>query len=175
MYGVSVDGDLARRQRLRCRTVRHGSVGDLELAAVARAVDRALGHLADLAAGVRALGREALERALRRLRHDDVLVLEDLAATDRDVGRLGERLLGGCSATAAGIVAARVTAAGLARGVAAARATGGVATARVTASVGAARVAVRLAAAQDDHHPGCSGARENATPRLSSHCHNLPY
>jgi hypothetical protein len=35
---------------------------------------------------------ERLEVALRRLRYDDLLGIEDRAATDRNVRRLGERL-----------------------------------------------------------------------------------
>ena len=52
--------DLLLGQRLAGRAARHGAVGDVELAAVARAVDRAVLDVLDLAALVGADGGEAL-------------------------------------------------------------------------------------------------------------------
>src|SRR5204863_398483 len=58
-------------------TVRRRAVLDRELAAVARAVDRAVGHLRHRAAGVRARRREGLDRALLGLGEDDAFLLQD--------------------------------------------------------------------------------------------------
>ena len=67
-----------------------GAVGDREGAAVALAVDVAVGDRADDAALVGAHGREALELAVRRLGDDHLVLGEDRAAADLDVGGLRE-------------------------------------------------------------------------------------
>ncbi len=69
------------------RAVHHAAVLDREGAAVALAVDVAVRDRADDAALVGADGREALELALGRLGDHDLLVVEDRAAADLDVGR----------------------------------------------------------------------------------------
>ena len=66
------------------------AVLDGEAAAVARAVDGATGHAGDGAALVGAYRGERLERAGPRLGDHDLLVGQDLAATDRDVGGQGQ-------------------------------------------------------------------------------------
>ena len=66
------------------------AVGDLELGAVAGAVDGAVRDLVAQAPDVRADRAEGLEDALGRLGDHDLGVGEDHAAADRDVGGLAE-------------------------------------------------------------------------------------
>ena len=65
---------------------RHRARRDVELAAVAVAVDGAVADLRHRAAHVRADGAEGLELARRRLGDDRLGGRDDRAATDRDVG-----------------------------------------------------------------------------------------
>src|SRR5919112_4578794 len=84
---VALDLDLDRRQRVLRRAVDDRTVLGRVLAAVARALDLAVGDLADRAPLVGADRTERLEGAFRRLGDDDLLVLEDHSAADRHVGR----------------------------------------------------------------------------------------
>src|SRR5690242_17888732 len=90
----SLHRDLLRGQWSRGRARDHRGVGDAVLAAVAGAVDGAVGDLVHRAALMGADRREGLELALLRLGDHDLLLLEDLAAADRDVALLGEFLAG---------------------------------------------------------------------------------
>jgi hypothetical protein len=67
------------------------AVGDLEFAAVTRAVDRAVRDLVADAADVGADSAEGLEHSLGRLGDDDLLVEEDHAAAHRDVAHHAEQ------------------------------------------------------------------------------------
>jgi hypothetical protein len=67
-------------ERLRRGNVGHHAVGDLEVAAVARAVVGAVFDLIDSAALMGAHRGQACERPLARLGHDNLLVRKDLAA-----------------------------------------------------------------------------------------------
>src|SRR5271169_2693082 len=79
------DLDLLLRQRGGGRAGHHGASGDLELAAVTGAVDGTVSDLAHDAAHVRAHRAERLVLAARRLGHDDLRGLVDLAAADGDL------------------------------------------------------------------------------------------
>src|SRR3984957_10529633 len=81
---VSGDLDLLGRQRLGRRARQHRAVCDRVFAAVARAVNSAVGDLVDGAAHVRADGAEGLELAGRRLGDHDQLGVEDHPPADRD-------------------------------------------------------------------------------------------
>jgi hypothetical protein len=93
---TALHGDLLLRQRLHgpggraVRPLRVGTVLDREVTHVARADDLVALDLADGAALVGAHRGVRLEVALGRLHDDDLLLLEDRAAPDRDV-RLGDR------------------------------------------------------------------------------------
>jgi hypothetical protein len=78
-------------QRARRRAGHNRTVLDAELAAMARAADRAVGDLIDGAPRVGADRAERLELARRGLGDDDLLTGEDLSAVHRDLARGGER------------------------------------------------------------------------------------
>src|SRR5687768_647732 len=105
--GVAVDGDLLLAERGGGGAGDDGAVGDREGAAVALAVDAAVGDRADDAPLVRAHGREALELAVRRLRDDHLVLGEDRAAADLDVGGLSEGV-GPAGRLARGLAGARL-------------------------------------------------------------------
>src|ERR1700727_167177 len=88
---VSGDLDLLGRQRLGSGASQHRAVRDRVFAAVARAVNPAVGDLADGAAHMRADGAEGLELAGRRLGDHDQLRGEDLPPADRDGAGAGQR------------------------------------------------------------------------------------
>jgi hypothetical protein len=85
------EGDRLGGQRPGGRAGDDRAVGDLELAAVTGAVDRAVRDLVAEAPDVGADGAEGLVDARGRLGDDDLLVHEYLAATDRDVGHRAEQ------------------------------------------------------------------------------------
>src|SRR4051812_40457152 len=79
---IPLDRNILGFQRLLCRALGDRAV-KVELAAVARAVDRPVGHLVDRATGVRAGCGEAIEHPGRRLRNDDLV--DDDARSDRNL------------------------------------------------------------------------------------------
>jgi len=95
----ALDCDVLGRQRPRRRARLHRTVGDAVAAAVARALDEAVGDLVDLATEMRARRAETLERAGNGLRDDDLLVGEDHPAAHGDLRRAGQRVGGAATRT----------------------------------------------------------------------------
>src|SRR5579859_6333928 len=112
----ALDLDAHRGERRGGRAVHHRAVDDAELAAVARAVDRAAGHGSDDASLMGAHGGEGVEGAGVRLGDHDLLVGQDLAAADgdvrcagEDVGRIAGTSPGGAAASGRAVLGGRRT------------------------------------------------------------------
>ena len=105
---VALDGDRHLVEGRSRRWVDRRAVLDRERAAVALAPDAAGLHRADDAALVGADGGEALELALGRLGDHHLLLREDQAAADGDVGGAGERAGAGRRRRVAGVEVAVV-------------------------------------------------------------------